>query len=302
MLCAPFGQKGSHINKLYAIKIQKSIILLTTMKLIAGTIVYETSEYLENSFSGFLHQSFLRNNVSQIDGETFHVLFQNNHYEIKVEKLLSGNCNAISIYSDFSNKVRIGKEEKESNIGTGMPKLIRQQLICQKSLEWYDCKMLEPSEFEKLKERIEEREISFNQLRKLYIGNFDENKNFRDCIFNFDLEEIKLGNVTKTVKQPWTLNIVESANTNSTLCKFFIKVGIELDWDNTVYFDTYFIPISFKEMKVYLRIDESTLYINKLTQNDEIKNITLVQKEDELSFLIKTNKRYVYFQELFWWS
>jgi len=272
------------------------------MKLIAGTVVYEISGYLEKHFSGFLHQAFLEKNIKQLDDETYLVAFQNNNYKIKVETLSAINCNAISIYSDFSNKVKLRGIEIESNVAIGIPKLIRQQLISLKSLEWYDCKMLEPKEFEQTKNRIEEREISFRDLRKLYSGHFNENSNFKDCTFNIDLTEIQIEEKIITENQPWTLKIVESQSKDQRMCEFFIKVGIELDWDNTIYFDTYFIPIYFDEMAADLRIKESKTYLDKLIENEEIKKITVIEKGDELSFIIKTNKRYVFLQEYFWWS
>ena len=136
------------------------------MKLIAGSLVYGMSEYLTHHFGSFLSQSFLPSNLKQISKTEYSLKFQNYDYIVKSEPINSLDCIAISILSNFSNTYKIGDKEFESNIGVGVPKIIREHIITQSHIvEWYDCKMLEPDDFNLIVERIELREIHFRQLR-----------------------------------------------------------------------------------------------------------------------------------------
>jgi len=198
--------------------------------------------------------------------------------------------------------VHIRGKNWESNTGTGIPKILREHLVNTNQTQYFDYKMYEATEFNKLQKELKHRTIHQHSIKKLYKSNYDNNTMFKNCNFDFNLQGIEISKKKITVNQPWTLKILESKNDKCDINEFFIMVGIELDYDNSIYYDCFFIPNTIQDVQSKLRIEEAKKYFQELRENNTIKNITTIEIGDELSYIITTNNNYVFLQELFWWS
>jgi len=272
------------------------------VKIIAGAVLYEIDAGIWNNLISYLKQLLLLDNVEQVKPNEYRIKFQGHKYKIHIEQLTKFNCDVLYVYSDNFNTVSIRGENWESNTGSGIPKLLREYLVNTNQTQYFDYKMYEATEFNKLMKGIKHRIVHQQSIRKLYKSNYDNNTMFKKCNFDFNFQGIEISKKKITVNQPWTLKILESKSDKCDINEFFIKVGIELDYDNSIYYDCFFIPNSIQDVQSKLRIKEAKKYFQELTENKTIKNITTVEIGDELSYLITTNNNYVFLQELFWWS
>ena len=82
------------------------------------------------------------------------------------------------------------------------------------------------------------------------------------------------------------MRILESESNRHDINAFFLKIGIELEYDNSVYYDCYFIPTTIDDLAKSLRINEVKEYIEELQRKEKVISATVILLNDDLSFIL----------------
>lgn len=255
---------------------------------------------------GTLQSAILPKKINQLEKGIFEFKYQEDNYRIQLFFRKENSSICIWIYTDSDELNKNGyKDTTGQYVSTfhtvGITFLLR-NLICQnEKINFVECEVFNYNELSLISKRIEERITNNYRIRKRYKSNFNLNKDLKDSDLNLDTIEII--ELKKIIAQPCNFYFYSSTNKEKTIEEFLLKVGIELDWDNTFLLETLFLPFTYNEMVNRFRTDWAKNSIKELEiESDENLKINLVFREDELSFLIKTSTKYFYISEVFWWS
>ncbi|MCR9222417.1 MAG: hypothetical protein NXI21_19525 [Alphaproteobacteria bacterium] len=274
------------------------------MKKIGGLYLdyYKNPDWMTNMIQAIIFPQ----KVNRIEEGLFNFSYQGDIYKIQITSKNEENFTHIWIYSNSEELIKCGYKDTRGEFvstaqTTGFIFLLR-NLICQvENIDFIECEAFNSDEFNLIQNRIEARMTNNFRIRKNYNSNFDINKLLKES--DLKLNSYEIIELKKIIAQPCNFYFYTSIDKEKTIEEFLLKVGIELDWDNTFLFETLFLPFTYGGMMNRFRTDWAKNSIQELEmEGDKNLEINLVFREDELSFLIKTTTKYFYISEVFWWS
>lgn len=262
------------------------------MNLITGTFIYNIDYFIPN-FIAFAENCFHIENVIIAADDILEITYQLRKYKIEFLEHKTIRCIQISIYADDNDTQFLRKFPAE-----GILEIIQNHLIALYRLDYFECKMYEPDDFIKISQKIEDRTLHISMIKKYYRNQYDINQDMIDCEFVIDVKELKLLSKVEIMYNPYTIKIVEVDKNSILLAEFFIKLGCDLGWENSCFFDALFLPTEISEINNKLRTSEIIDYYSTIAPIKAIQIFT----EDSLSYILETDDRFIYIEEFFWWS
>jgi hypothetical protein len=262
------------------------------MQLISGTFVYEPHNF-KYYFQDFLNNCLGSENVNYQKEGLYTIIFQDKLYEIRLEEHTVVNCFSIAFYGTDLKEFTLFPPNKFLLV-------IQHFLISFYRLDYIECPFYEPQIFLKIKDRIIERITTQSKIKKLYKNTFAVNTNIKDDEYHVDLSTIDFSLKYEETIQPYTLNIFETKNQNILIEAFLLRVGLELNWDNSFLFESLFVPLTIDETFSLLKLAKSQEYFNSI--KSEIESIIQIYEYDSLTIIIKSKEKISIIGEFFWWS
>lgn len=269
------------------------------MELLTGTFIYVDKYYqhIFSNFQTFAIGAFGTNNVVSNSVDTLHIIFQNQAYKFIFTNNNFYQYTEITIYTTKNEENYISLFP-----ANGILEIIQHHLIAMYRIQFFECIMFEAKDFLQIKATITQRKITNTSVYKLYKKDFEYDINipFKNYPFNHDIKSIILSNTFIKTEQPTTTTIIECDDINcSTHEHFFLRIGIEIGWNSLQLLEAQFVPMDIADVISDLRIEEMKAYLINIP---DIMNCTKVFNEDTLSFIIQTKNKFIYLEELFWWS
>lgn len=169
--------------------------------------------------------------------------------------------------------------------------------------DYLEIEFFSPRVFEQILQTCSKRYTNHSSIRCFFGSKFNYNGLIENEIIDKKINEIEFKTEFYENVQPTFINLKVSNDKKCTIEEFFLKVGISLNWDNQIFFDTIFLPIPFEAMLSRFKTNKSKILMQAFKENtDEFKHIYLVTEEDNLSFLIEAKDSFIYIEEVFWWS
>ena len=275
------------------------------MELIAG--LYWVSQKHQGALKNIIQAVFFPQSIECESNGVYRLTYQGNEYQIRQKEEEVGHIKILEIYSDSPRLISAGYQGggQSEFIGTahtvGIPLLLR-YLICQvEAINIVECEAFNAKDFNILLERKNKRLTSNGKILKYYRSTFNENQLIEESDINFS--NFELVEVERINSQPYIFSLISSVNKEMSIEEFILGVGVRLNWDNSFFFETLFIPQTSSEMMSRFRLDlsrEKMLHQGLL--EDKETNINMIFREDELSYIVELTDRYVYIEENFWWS